>query len=344
MKSTGVVYDERFLQHAPADYHPENPQRLTAIVQRLHEAGLWEDLAPIEPTSATPAELCAVHTQGHLRRIRAATQAGWPGLDADTYVCRASYEVGRLAAGGAIAAVRAVADGRVRNCLALLRPPGHHATSERAMGFCLFNNVAVAARYLLDQRHGQRIMIVDWDVHHGNGTQDIFWNEPNVLYCSIHQQPLYPGTGRLIETGGPQARGATINVALPPGCGDQCYAAAVELVLRPAARRFRPDFVLVSAGFDAHWADPLASMRMSARGFASMMRAVVELADEYASARLALVLEGGYDLGALADSALACTQVLLGLEVTGDRLEAPTTATEPEVRSLLARVRQIHQL
>jgi len=323
--TTGLVYDERFLAHrAPYD-HPEHPGRLTAIWQRLQEKGLVARCERIPAREATREELERIHTAGHISAIEGTAREDFRQLDPDTYACRESARAAKLAAGSLVDLASAVAAGRLSNGLALLRPPGHHAEADRAMGFCLFNNVAVAAR-ALQASGAQRILIVDWDLHHGNGTQHSFWEDPGVLYFSTHQFPFYPGTGAIGETGGGPGRGATVNVPWPGGMGDPEYLAAFDRVLLPIARDFRPDIVLVSAGFDAADGDPLGSMRVCPAGYAQMTARLGSLA----GGRIVLALEGGYDLEAIARSAAACLRVLLG--------EAPAATKPAEVSPLAARI------
>jgi histone deacetylase 6 len=305
--TTGLVYDERFLAHrAPSD-HPEHPGRLSAIWRRSQEEGLTGRCVRVPAREATREELRRIHTDAHIASIEETARHDFAQLDPDTYTCRDSAQAAKLAAGGLIDLALEVATGRLANGFALLRPPGHHAEADHAMGFCLFNNVAVAAR-ALQHEGAQRILIVDWDLHHGNGTQHSFWEDPGVLYFSTHQFPFYPGTGTIEEVGGGAGRGFTVNVPWPAGCGDAEYLAAFDRVLLPIARDFRPDIVLVSAGFDAAAGDPLGAMRVTPAGYAQMTARLTALA----SGRIVLALEGGYDLDAISRSAAACLRVLLG--------------------------------
>ena len=332
--TTGLVHDERFLAHrAPYD-HPEHPGRLAAIWRRLREEGLAERCERVPAREATDEELARIHTAAHIAAIDATARVDFAQLDPDTYACRDSALAARLAAGGLIDLSAAVAAGRLSNGLALLRPPGHHAEAERAMGFCLFNNVAVAARAL--QAGGvKRILIVDWDLHHGNGTQNSFWEDPDVLYFSTHQFPFYPGTGAVDETGGGAGGGATVNVPWPGGMGDAEYLAAFDRVLLPIARDFRPGLVLVSAGFDAADGDPLGAMRVSPAGYAQM----TALLSTLAGGRLVLALEGGYDLEAISKSAAACLRVLLG----GEAPAREEGAASPEASAILDEVLRLRE-
>jgi acetoin utilization deacetylase AcuC-like enzyme len=272
--TTGLVYDEAFLLHRAPYEHPEYPGRLSAIWKRLNEEGLAGRCRRVSAREATREELRAVHTLEHIDRIAATADLSFAQLDPDTYTSRHSAAAARLAAGSLIDLVGKVLSGDVSNGLALLRPPGHHAEADRAMGFCLFNNVAVATKAA--QRAGvERVAIVDWDLHHGNGTQHTFENDPNVLYFSTHEYPFYPGTGAVREVGRGEARGRTVNVAWPPGMGDAEYLAAFDRVLLPIARAFDPQLVLVSCGFDAGAGDPLGGMSITVRSSAAKAGSVI---------------------------------------------------------------------
>jgi acetoin utilization deacetylase AcuC-like enzyme len=306
--TTGLVYHPIFLEHDTGQMHPECPQRLRAVLTRLDREGLRQELTAIAPRDAENVWLQQIHSANHLREVRdgvamAAGRLAW--LDRDTAVCAASGEAALKAAGGVMAAVDRVMAGEVDNAFCLVRPPGHHAEPERVMGFCLYNSVAIAARYI-QRHHGlNKVLIVDWDVHHGNGTQAAFWRDPSVFYYSIHQFPFYPGSGGPMEVGAGEGEGATLNSPMDAGCGDSDYLHELEKVLLPAAQAFGPDFVLISAGFDAHQADPLGSMRVTDAGFAAMTVMVRGIAAALCGGRLVSVLEGGYDLDALAASVSA---------------------------------------
>ena len=307
---TLLLSEEAMLGHSQGGDHPESPARLRAILRRLQErpvAGCrWQT-----PRPASRAQVERVHSSeyvDYVDRVRGQTVQ----LDVDVAMAPGSTDASYLAAGAAIEAVTAVMTGAADNAFALVRPPGHHAEADRAMGFCVFANVAIAAEHARQMLGAQRVLVIDWDVHHGNGTQHIFEARDDVLVFNTHQWPLYPGTGGLHERGRGAGLGYTINAPLPAGMADGDYAAVFRELLGPVATRFQPDLVLVSAGFDAHREDPLGSMAVTAEGFAGLCGVAREIAGQSAGGKLVLVLEGGYDLGGLADSVHACVQVLAG--------------------------------
>ena len=340
----GLVYDPIYLKHDTGE-HVENAGRLGAIISHLEETGLKKQLTPLKPRPASVEELALVHNKQHISHIQGIARKGGGWLDADTVMSADSYEVALYAAGGAIAATEAVMEGEVNSAFALVRPPGHHATPRRAMGFCLFNNIAVAAAHALAKYKLERTLIIDFDAHHGNGTQEIFYDRPEVMYISTHEYPFYPGTGGVEETGRGLAKGNTINIPLPAGCGDNEYLLAFEQIITPAARRFKPRLILVSAGYDAHWADSIALMQLSVSGFREMAMVIRGLASELCEGRLVFILEGGYHLGALAASVRATFDVLLGNTGADDPLgSSPRGATAPKIDHLITAIREIHAL
>jgi acetoin utilization deacetylase AcuC-like enzyme len=330
------VRDARFREHAPEAEHPECPQRLDAIDAAL--GPLPEGVVALEPRPASEEELLRVHSPGYLAQL-AQMEGRRARLDPDTYCAPRSVATARLAAGALIELVTRIARGEAQSGFAALRPPGHHAEREHAMGFCLLNNVAVAARALQATEGVERIAIIDWDVHHGNGTQHAFEAERDVLFASLHQFPFYPGTGALHERGSGAGLGATVNLPLPAGCGDAEYAAVFEQVLLPLLRSFRPEFILVSAGFDAHAADPLASMRLSTGAYRWFCARLRELAQDSCAGRIALALEGGYDLRALGESAAETLRELV--EVSGEK-SRPRGSALPGWERVVERLREAH--
>lgn len=303
MGNTGLIYDPRYLEHDMGAGHPESPNRLRAIMQRLAQSGTAAKLTRIQPREAEDEWVTLVHQPGYVALLKQQVPPhGRISLDADTSMSPGSLTAAYLAAGGALAGVDAIMAGQVQHAFCAVRPPGHHAEADRAMGFCLFNNVAIAARYV-QKRYGlQRVLIVDWDVHHGNGTQHSFDRDSSVLFFSTHQYPHYPGTGRATERGSGAAEGLTINVPMEAGEGDDEYRAVFQKVLVPAADSFKPDFVIISAGFDAHRDDPLASMGLTEEGYADLTAIVAGIAIRHCRGRLLSSLEGGYNLTALAAS------------------------------------------
>jgi len=307
MAATALLWDPRYAAHDTMD-HPERSDRVDSLVEHLRGTDLWERLVELSPSPAPESELLRIHTPGHVERIRrAALLRGGEWIDGDTYVSAQSYEIALLAVGGVLDALDQWGEGRVT--FAAVRPPGHHATPDRAMGFCLFNNIAIAAARLMVRGY-ERIAIIDWDAHHGNGTEAAFMAVPEVLYVSLHQWPLYPGTGWLDEVGVGDAEGRTVNLPLPPGSGDGDAEHAFGTLIEPIIDQFRPQAVLVSAGFDGHRADSLASLRFTEAGFAAMALRCLRLAQRHCDGKLALVLEGGYDRRATGRSVEAVLRAL----------------------------------
>jgi acetoin utilization deacetylase AcuC-like enzyme len=294
----GYILDEVFIQHRAPSGHPERPARAEAVRDALQAAGIAQRGERLATRPATDDELVRVHAPAYLDDLALVVPGNQGWLDADTYFSPRTWDAALAAAGSTVQLTLDVLHGRYSHGISVVRPPGHHATRDRAMGFCLLNNVAAAAAAARAEG-AARVAILDWDVHHGNGTQDIFWNDPNVLYLSVHQFPFYPGTGAATELGGTSAIGATVNVGLPAGCGDAEYAAVFDHVFLPKLAMFRPDILLISAGFDAFQHDPLASMRVTLPGFAAMAHRLRASADRWSVGRVVAVLEGGYDLDGL---------------------------------------------
>lgn len=327
-----VATDPRFEAHDPGRGHPERPSRVQAVLDGLAAGADPEAIRPLEPRAATRDELERVHTPEYLDRLERLCRSGGGNLDADTAASAASWDAARYAAGAGLAAVDALERGDGTAAFCAVRPPGHHAVPSRAMGFCLVNNVAVTAAALRDR--GERVLIVDWDAHHGNGTQDIFWADGSVLYVSMHEWPLYPGTGRLDDLGAGPGTGTTVNFPFPAGATGDIYLDAIDSVLAPVAAGFDPTWVLISAGYDAHRADPLTGLGLSAGDYADLTARVIELAPPQ---RAIVFLEGGYDLEALRDSVTATVSTLVGEPVRPE----PATANGAG-RTVVHAARDLH--
>ena len=292
--------------------HPERPERVETIRSALQSAGWWEPFPKLEPAIIPESVFNAIHDPGWLPQLdHICHDADY--LDINTYVTTASFDLALRAAGGTAAVASAVWRGQARRGFALARPPGHHATRMRGGGFCLLNNIALAAEMLLQQEGAQRLAIVDFDLHHGNGTQDIFWRRGDVLYISTHQMPLFPGTGWLSEMGDGPGKGATANIPLPPGSGDLAFRTVLDELILPLLDRFAPEMILIGFGFDTHWLDPLGSLQLSAKEYGNLIANLTHWADERCNGRIILVLEGGYDLRAASACAMGVTAALLGL-------------------------------
>ena len=312
------------LEHDPSALspeHPDNPLRVERIEAAMASVG-WLGCELMQAPAAAPADLELVHSRGHIDSIRTLCESGGGQIDSDTYVGRASYRAALHAAGGACAMVRALVAGEAKSAFCGLRPAGHHADRNRAMGFCLFNNVAIAAQLAIQELGLARVLILDWDVHHGNGAAEIFRYRDDVLFASIHQSGLYPGTGALSDVGSGRGSGFTINIPVPAGTDEEVWVSVLEHVIVPVGLEFRPELVLISAGFDAHRADPLGGCRLEASSFSQLARHVRDMADQV-GAPVGAVLEGGYDPDALAESVLATVAAL------GGDLPADSIAPDP---------------
>ncbi len=312
MNSLSIIYDKKFLLHEPQFYHPENASRLTAVLEHLADNGLLNDVEILSPEIADEKYLLKVHSEEHLYYVRDSIFEGDKFLDAgDTYIVKDSWIAALLAAGSGITAVDLVAGNRAGNVFCLVRPPGHHAGISSPMGFCLFNNIAVAAGYAIAKYNLHRIAIVDWDVHHGNGTQEIFYDSDNVFYISLHQYPFYPGTGAVDENGDGAGFGYNMNFPLPARTTGQKYIEIFDKYILNELKNYHPDIIMISAGFDAHKNDPLANMKLESTDFAKLSSRVKDLADKL-NVPIISFLEGGYDKTALAESVYEHLNVLKG--------------------------------
>src|SRR5256886_5932277 len=371
--STGLVFDERFLNHdtgaqasavmregsflVDPESHPSSIRITRRIKQFLDGSGLSAQMLPIPARAATEEELMAYHTRAYIEAVRAYThgqgpaRGPWGEIEDDTPFSSGSFEAALYAAGGSLEAVGAVLEGRVDNAYALLRPPGHHALSNRCMGYCIFNNVVLAAHHARKKYGLERVMIVDWDVHHGNGTQDAFYADPNVLFVSLHQHNWYPRlSGELGQVGRGAGAGYTVNIPLPAGTGDRGYRAAFEQLVVPIGLQFRPQLIIISAGQDANWLDPLAQMMVTMEGFRQLSVYMVELANEVCDGRLVMLQEGGYSAAYVPYCAVAAIEPLLNVDLgivdlyaTSSELERCGTILTVETLRALKAARHWHK-
>jgi acetoin utilization deacetylase AcuC-like enzyme len=321
MAHTGIVRDNRYMDHVANTYHPESHQRLEVLYRMLQETEMKGKFIEVQPRMATREELELIHVPRYIQLVASTAGQACTMLDPDTYACSKSYETAKLAAGGTLVAVDRVLGGELDNAFAFVRPPGHHAESNQAMGFCLFNNVAIAAGYALKTHKLRKALIIDWDLHHGNGTQHSFYERADVLYFSTHQFPYYPGTGYVNEVGSGTGKGFTVNVPLSPGPGDAEYMQIFEDILEPIAMEYKPDIVFVSAGFDIYYQDPLGGMQVTPEGFANLAKIVLEFAKETCKGKVVFVLEGGYHLDGLRDSVKDVLKTMRGDILAGGRDE-----------------------
>jgi acetoin utilization deacetylase AcuC-like enzyme len=339
---TGYVFDEIFTQHNFPG-HPENANRLITTMEYLSASQILPRLSTVPSRPATVEELARCHHVRYIQLVEETCRNGGGMLDPDTYTNEYSYDAAVRAAGGLVDLTAAVVEGKLDNGFALVRPPGHHATPSRAMGFCLFGTVAVAARAARFDMGLERVAIIDFDVHHGNGTQDILDEDPTALFVSSHQYPYYPGTGALNEIGQGQARGTIVNIPLSPGTGDDSFKRLYGEVVFPIVRRFQPELILVSAGFDAHWDDPLANIGLSLTGYRWLCQSLIDLAVELCQGRIVFTLEGGYNLSVLAPGVGNVFRVLLADAEVDDPIGA-SPWPEPDVTGLLTDLKRVHQL
>ena len=301
MNKTGYISDPFYLKHKN-EPHPENPGRLNAIQKNIESSKYYNNLTLIQPRKATVEDIAKVHGTGYIRSVEDSCRNGVRNLDADTVISSDSYQAALLSAGAGLEALDKILEGTVGNAFCAVRPPGHHAEQNKAMGFCLFNNVGVIARYAQDVKNIQKIFIFDWDVHHGNGTQHSFYKDSSIYYSSIHQYPFYPGTGGVDETGTGDGLGSNLNIPMRAYSYDTDYINAIEHKLIPVIQKFNPDLIIISAGFDAHENDPLAQINLSTDCYGKMTQKLMEIANDVCNGRILSMLEGGYDYSALADS------------------------------------------
>ncbi len=344
--TTAYVTHPRYTEHHLAG-HPEHKGRIEAIWERLDSSGLSARMNRLEAPLATEEQILTVHTHEYLDLLKWIELSGRHNvhLDPDTYAGSTAYTIARLSAGGVVQAVDEVMSGRADNALAAVRPPGHHAMPDHAMGFCLLGNVPIAVRHAQKTYGIERVMIVDYDVHHGNGTEAMFYDDNTVLFTSTHQYPFYPGTGSVTDTGEEKGKGYTVNIPLSAGHGDSSYATIYEKILWPAAERFKPQLMVVSAGFDAHWLDPIAGMRLSLTGYAHLSRDLMKMAEQLCGGKIVFVLEGGYNLDALSYGMENVAHALLGDDTVNDPVGPPQDGQqEPDVMPLVERIRGIHNL
>ena len=311
-KKVGIVYSKEFLKHKLHNYHPEKPERISFVMDYLKTTGTLSKLKELSFTPVDEKWLVTIHSRDYIDFVKKSCQSGSVVLDSvDTYINQDSFEIAKLAVGGCVKAADEVISGELESCFCCVRPPGHHAEYDRAMGFCVFNNVAIVAKYLQKQHKIEKIAIIDWDVHHGNGTQNSFYEDSSVFYFSTHQYPFYPGTGTEKEKGENSGTGFTLNIPLLTACTDQEFESEFKTKFVPVMEKFKPEILLISAGFDAHSSDPLSSMKMTENGFGNLTRILKLVAGEYCENRIISILEGGYNLKALATSIEQHIQVLL---------------------------------
>jgi acetoin utilization deacetylase AcuC-like enzyme len=337
---TGIVRHRKFMEHWMGEYHPESPMRLEAIYAMLDEPEMTGKFVEVPVGPAGKQDIMRVHSPGYLSKIESTAGVEYTYLDPDTHACAASYEAAVLAAGGVCRAVAMVHSGDLDNAFALVRPPGHHAEKAQAKGFCLFNNLAVGARYAQEALNAGRILIVDWDLHHGNGTQHTFEEDDSVLYFSTHQYPYYPGSGSFDEVGRGRGKGFTVNVPLTIGHGDGEFLMIYHQLLRPIALEYQPDLILVSAGFDTFYGDPLGGMNVTAKGFAGLTRVIMDIADVCCEGKIVLSLEGGYNVMGERDSVKAVLKEMAGMSFTNPE-ELMALANPEMIDFLVARVKSI---
>ena len=343
MLKTGIVKDKRYLEHITSDYHPENHHRLRVIYEMLEDKEMAGKFLEIHPRFATLDELELFHSSNYISRVAATADRPQTMLDSDTQTSPRSFDAAKLAVGGTLELIDRVMINEIDNGFAFVRPPGHHAESDRGMGFCLFNNIAIMARYALSRYSLKRILIVDWDLHHGNGTQNAFYNDPRALYFSTHQSPHYPGTGSFAETGTGEGEGFTVNVPLSGGQGDGDYLQIFERVLKPIALQLNPQLILVSAGFDIYFKDPLGAMNVTPNGFALLTRLLLDIANKTCGGKILFALEGGYHLDGLRESVQSVLMELKGESLLPKEKEEDRGRDSASIDRVIDRAVAIHK-
>jgi acetoin utilization deacetylase AcuC-like enzyme len=343
MDVTGIIRHHIYLEHRTGVSHPESPQRLQAVYSMLDAREFGQGVIQIQPRYATLEEIIWVHDPRYVDRVLDSAEKAHGRLDPDTVTSPKTYQAALMAAGGVMEAIKQVLTGEVRNAFALVRPPGHHALRDRAMGFCIFNNESIGAHYAMRTHGIRRVLIVDWDFHHGNGVQTIFYDNPAVLYFSAHRTPVFPWSGAVSEVGAGGGEGYTVNVSLEPGSDDADYGNIFRHLLRPIAEQFRPELIIVSAGFDSYHSDPLGSMKVTEQGFARMAALVLELADSLCEGRLILALEGGYNPQGLRDSVEMVLWELSGQsQITGEQMRQLEDAQYNRIAETIEQVKAVH--
>jgi acetoin utilization deacetylase AcuC-like enzyme len=344
MAQTGIVRDNRYLDHVANTDHPESEKRLEVIYGMLDGPEMRGKFVDIQPRLATQEELELIHTPRYIQLVASTANRSFTMLDPDTYACSKSFVTAQLATGGTLAAVDRVLSGELSSAFALIRPPGHHAEANRAMGFCLFNNVAVAAGYAIKTQKVRKAIIIDWDLHHGNGTQHSFYERADVLYFSTHQYPYYPGTGYVNEIGSGPGKGFTVNIPLSVGPGDAEYMQIFEEILEPIALEFKPDIIFISAGFDIYYQDPLGGMQVTPAGFANLTRIILEFAQKTCQGKAIFVLEGGYHLEGLRDSVKEVLGTLNGAVLSRGRDEKIRSRVDPSlIQPVIKKVKEVQK-
>ena len=344
MKTTGIVRDDRYMNHDTGAYHVESAKRLEVIYEMVDANDMKDKFKLIPARFATKEEILWIHEPHYYERIESTKGKPARRLDFDTVASPESFDVALLAVGGLLNLVDSVTEGKIDNGFALIRPPGHHAERDRSAGFCIFNNIAIAAEYLKKRKDMKKVLIVDWDLHHGNGTQHSFFDDNSILYFSTHQSPFYPGTGNIKEIGYDEAKGFTVNVPLSPGCSNEDFFRIYEEILVPIAKQFSPDFILVSAGFDIYYQDPLGGMQVTEEGFAGLTRILMDLANEVCNGKLAITLEGGYNLEGLKNSVKAVLNELAEIDVKGKKeLEKKRGNKNRFVDDIIKRVKDVQK-